>query len=104
MTERRTGVFVNNNTRVVPEGIGRECQVCNTYDALYICNICNRNICVRDKIHTQHADVCSICANDEELAPFVMAMAYNDKSRPTCYSEAKKNLLYILSGGWLLRS
>jgi hypothetical protein len=102
MSERRSGVCVNKS-KVVPKALSTECQVCGVYDAMYVCNMCKRNVCMHDSIRTKKNDsYCKICINDGETSPYIVAVVYNEKRR-TCYTEAKRKLLYIMSGDWIRR-
>ena len=104
MSERRSGVRVVNKSKVNPEVVlGRGCQVCEIYDALFVCKMCKRFVCTRDSILTKHnGSFCRICINDEETAPYVVAIIYNENNK-TWYMEVKRKILYIMSGVWLRR-
>lgn len=104
MSERRSGVCVKKS-KINPEVVlvGRGCQVCGVYDAMYVCKMCKRNVCMHDIISTKHnGSYCKICINDVETSPYALAVIYNERRR-TCYTEAKRKLLYIMSGDWIRR-
>ena len=99
-SERRSAISITTQNKVQP--MSTSCQVCLTMNAINLCALCKRMMCVRDTVYRNKIQFCRTCYYSPEHQPYIHAIII-DNTHMTCLKKLAKTLIWFMSFEWLIK-